>query len=107
VGAVYRQEFSAGNAEDAVRVLSATYSFGSEPDLDEFMPPELAELLCSASDCVVTGEFSPMHPSLDGFALKYYARGIGVFLEVVPVTGETVQLVDCNYDSRCDDLPKP
>jgi hypothetical protein len=107
VDAVYRQEFSAGNAEDAVRVLSATYSFGSDPELDEFMPPDLAELLCSRSDCVVTGEFSPMHPSLDGFALKYYARGIGVFLEVVPVTGETVQLVDCNYDKRCADLPTP
>jgi hypothetical protein len=93
VGQVYRQEFSPGNAEDAVEVPST--------------PRGLAELLCAARDCVVTGEFSPMHPEPDGFARKYYARGIGVFLEIVPATGDIVQLVDCNVDRRCGALPAP
>ncbi len=107
VGAVYRQEFSAGNAEDAVRVLSTTYGYGSDPELDQFVPQALAERFCLANDCVVTGEFSPLHPDPDGFARKYYAQGIGVFLEVVPATGDIVQLVNCNFDARCVSLPAP
>ena len=106
VGQVYRQEFSPGNAEDAVEVLSTTYGFGSDPQLDQFVPRGLAELLCAARDCVVTGEFS-IHPEPDGFARKYYARGIGVFLEIVPATGDIVQLVGCNVDQRCAALPAP
>jgi hypothetical protein len=38
---------------------------------------------------------------------KYYAAGIGFFLEVKPDTGEVVQLVGCNYDPRCARLPQP
>lgn len=34
VGAVYRQEWSPNNAEDAARVLSTSYGFGSDPELD-------------------------------------------------------------------------
>ena len=105
VGQVYRQEFSAGNAEDAARVLSTSYGFGGDPELDEFVPEALAELLCAADDCVVTGEFSPLSP--DGFERKYYARGIGMFLEVHPDSGEILQLVDCNFDAKCAALPTP
>jgi hypothetical protein len=106
-GSGIRQEFSPGNAEDAVDVLSTTYGFGSDPQLDRFVPRGLAELLCAARDCVVTGEFLPMHPEPDGFARKYYARGIGVFLEIVPATGDIVQLVGSNVDRRCAALPAP
>ncbi|MGH8584495.1 MAG: hypothetical protein ACREWG_17345 [Gammaproteobacteria bacterium] len=105
VGAVYRQEFSAGDAEDAARVLSTTYGFGADPQLDQFVPRALAVLLCAANDCVVTGEFSPLSPG--GFERKYYARGIGLFLEVHPRSGSTVQLVNCNVDPRCAGLPAP
>ena len=57
VGAVYRQELSPGNAEDAARVLSTTYGFGTTRSSTQFVPQALAELLCAADDCVVTGEF--------------------------------------------------
>jgi hypothetical protein len=40
------------------------------------------------------------------FARKYYARGIGTILEIEN-TGEVVQLVKCNFDSRCTNLPTP
>jgi hypothetical protein len=46
VGQVYRQEFSAGNAEDAARVLSTSFGFGGDPELD-VRAGALAELLCS------------------------------------------------------------
>jgi hypothetical protein len=107
VGEIYRQEFSAGNAEDVVKVLSTTYSYGSDSELDQFVPPALAKLLCANKDCVVTGEFTPINPTPDGFARKYYAPGIGVFLEVVPSTGAVVQLVECNTDPKCATLPTP
>jgi hypothetical protein len=105
VGQVYRQEFAPGDAEDAARVLSTTYAFGSDDELDELVPQALAELLCAADDCVVTAEFSPLSP--DAFERKYYAAGIGLFLEVAPEDGEIVQLVDCNVDARCESLPTP
>jgi len=105
VAQVYRLEWSPGTAEDAARVLSTSYDFGSDPELDEFVPQALAELLCAASDCVVTGDFTPISP--DTFERKYYARGIGVFLEVHPDSGEILQLVDCNFDARCAALPTP
>jgi hypothetical protein len=105
VGDIYRQEFSVGNAEDVVQVLSTSYSFGSNAELDKFVPPALAKALCANKDCIVTGEFTPINPSPEGFARKYYAPGIGVFLEVVPSTGGIVQLVECNMDSKCTTLP--
>lgn len=107
VGEVYRQEFSLGNAEDVVQVLSTTYSYGSNAKLDKLVPPALAKSLCANKDCIVTNEYTPINPSPDGFALKYYAPGIGVFLEVVPSTGKVVQLVECNMDSKCSNLPLP
>ena len=105
VGRVYRQEWKPGTAEDAARVLSTSYGFGSNPKLDEFVPEDLVELLCGNHDCVVTGEFSPLSPG--SFERKYYARGIGFFLEVHPDSGEILQLVDCNFDARCGLLPTP
>ena len=56
VGQVYRQEFSPGNAEDAVEVLSTTYGFGSDPQLDQFVPRGLAES-CRPGTAWSTGEF--------------------------------------------------
>lgn len=103
-GQVYRQEFAPGDAEDAARVLSTHYGFGSDPELDAFVPRKLAELLCS-NDCVVTREFTPLEP--DAFERKYYAPGVGLFLEVDPKSGEIVQLVGCNVDPSCAALPKP
>jgi len=106
VGRVYRQEWFPGVAEDAAEVLSTSYGFGSgNQKLDEFVPQDLAEHLCSNDDCVVTGEFSPLSP--DSFERKYYARGIGFFLEVHPDSGEILQLVDCNFHMKCGALPEP
>ncbi len=105
VGDTYRQEWSAGNAEDAATVLSTSYGYGSDPDLDRFVPRALAELLCAANDCVVTADYTPIDP--DVVERKYYARGIGSFFEVKIDTGETTQLVDCNFDARCASLPMP
>lgn len=104
VGDVYRQEWSLNNAEDAARVLSTSYDFGSDPELAAHVPQALAELLCDG-DCVVTSEFTPIEP--DAVARKYYAAGIGLFLEVVPESGEIVQLIGCNVDPRCNALPSP
>ncbi len=101
-GQAYVEESSLGNAEDGTVVLSTTYAFGNDPDLDQLVPQQLAELLCSG-DCVVTKNFSLLEPGI--FERKYYARGIGVFLEVAPDSGEVVQLVNCNVDPRCGSLP--
>ncbi len=105
VGVTYRQEFSAGNAEDAATVLSTTYRFGHDATLDAFVPPALANLLCSAGDCLVTKEFSPMSPEI--YELKYYARGIGQFLATTPSEAKSVELIECNMDARCASLPQP
>jgi hypothetical protein len=105
VGQVYRQEFAPGVAEDAARVLSTTYAFGSDTELDQLVPEALAASLCAAADCVVTAEFTPIDPG--GLERKYYAAGIGLFLEVDPEGGDVVQLVDCNVDPRCASLPQP
>jgi hypothetical protein len=104
-GTVYRQEFSPNNAEDAAQVLSTTYRFGDDPELDRFVPKALARALCAAADCVVTAEFSPLDPGIP--ARKYYARGIGFFLEVKVENGELVQLAECNMDPRCAALGAP
>jgi hypothetical protein len=103
-GLAYRQEFALGDAEDVAQVLTTRYGFGRDPALDAGVPPELAQLLC-AGDCVVTRELSPLEPG--AVEHKYYARGIGLFLEVKPDTGEVVQLVGCNFDPRCEELPEP
>ena len=101
-GRVYIEESSLANAEDATKVLSIGYSYGKNPVLDELVPPKLAKLLC-ANNCVVTKNFSLLEPGV--FERKYYAPGIGVFLEVTPDSGEVVRLVKCNVDPRCAQLP--
>jgi len=103
-GEVYIEEFSLGNAEDVTEVLSTTYAFGNDPELDRFVPQQLAELLC-AGNCVVTRNFSLLEPGI--VDRKYYSPGIGFFLEVHLNTGETVDLVRCNFDPRCNMLPAP
>jgi hypothetical protein len=103
VGDVYLEEFSLGNAEDVTEILSTTYSYGHDPVLDESVPREVAQRFC-AGNCVVTKNYSLLEPGL--FARKYYARGVGTILEVEN-TGEVVQLVNCNFDPRCANLPTP
>jgi hypothetical protein len=101
-GDVYREEWALGDAEDGARILSVDYGFGSDPELDEHVPADLANHLCS-NDCVVTENFTPLEP--DALERKYYAPGIGLFLEVDPESGDTVELVGCNVDPRCGTLP--
>jgi hypothetical protein len=101
VDMTYRQEYAPSDAEDVATVVSRTYGYGNGEGLDEFVPQDLAELLCDG-DCMVTREFTPLEP--DALELKYYSPGIGLFLEVTPETGEIVKLVDCNMDMRCDDV---
>lgn len=103
-GSAYLEEFSLGNAEDVTQVLSTTYAYGLDPELDALVPQALAERFCSG-DCVVTKNFSLLEPGI--FARKYYARGVGVFLEVEPDSNTVDQLVDCNFDPRCVGLPTP
>jgi hypothetical protein len=104
VGVTHRQEWSVSNAEDAATVLSTTYGYGSDPELDLFVPQGLANLLC-AGDCVVIREFSPIDPG--EFEHKYFAPDVGKFLEVKPEEGEVTQLVECNVDPKCAQLPTP
>ena len=105
-GDVYLEEFSLANAEDVTQILSTTYAYGKNAELDRLVPRRLAERFC-AGDCVVTKNFSLLEPGI--FSRKYYARGIGVFLEVEtdPETETVSQLVDCNFDPRCSALPTP
>jgi hypothetical protein len=98
VDTTYRQEWALGDAEDAAEVLSVDYSYGEDPDLDQFVPQELAELLCDG-DCVVTRDFTPLEPDVE--ERKYYAPGIGTFLEVNVEEGEIVELVGCNFHPAC------
>jgi len=106
-GTTYRQELLFGEAEDTAEVLTDSYGFGNDPSLDDHVPQALANLLCSNDDCVVTEESTPLEP--DVTAKKYYAPGIGVFLEVEadPDTGDVTvnQLVGCNVSSVCASLP--
>jgi hypothetical protein len=101
-GLVYREESSLGNAEDAARILAVDYAYGKRPALDKLVPRKLAMLLCSGN-CVVTENTSQLEPGV--VERKYYAPGIGVFLETAPDTGEVVRLVKCNVDPRCALLP--
>jgi hypothetical protein len=103
VGDVYRQEWSAGNAEDAAEVLSIRYRYGADAELDRGVNRALVEHLCSAGDCVVTRDFNPLDPG--SFERKYYARGIGLFMEVKPETGATVELRECDFHAKCAGLP--
>jgi hypothetical protein len=101
-GQTYIEESSLGNAEDATLVIVVDYSYGRYPNLDILVPSQLARLLC-ARNCVVTRNTSSIEPG--HFERKYYAPGIGVFLETAPQSGEVNRLVKCNMDSRCAQLP--
>ena len=107
VGAIFRQEFAPGNAEDAFKVVSTNYQFGRTPQLDQFVPEDLARLLCAANDCIVTSDFTPIDSAPTAVERKYYARGIGMFFSVHEVSGKGVQLTYCNFDPRCAILPAP
>ncbi len=104
-GQAYLEEFSLGNAEDVSEILTASYAWGGNPVLDQLVPRELVLRLCNQRDCVVTKNYSLLEPGI--YALKYYARGIGFFLETKPLEGQRLQLVECNFDSRCAALPAP
>jgi len=103
-GTFYRQEVSLGDAEDAAEVISTTYGYGNDPELDQLVPEELADLLCD-DDCLVTREFTPVEPDVEEF--KYYAPGVGLFLEINLEEEGVVQLVGCNVDAACAMLPDP
>lgn len=104
-GQAYLEESSLANAEDMSQILSTTYSFGGNPELDRFVPRQLVDRFCASRDCVVVKAFTAIEPGK--FARKYYAKGIGAILEVKPDTGEISQLVNCNFDARCSGLPTP
>jgi hypothetical protein len=103
-GVTYREEFSLGNAEDVSTIITTTYGYGADPELDTLVPEALARLLCR-DDCIVTKAFTAVAPGV--VERKYSAPGIGTFLETAPDTGEVVQLVNCNFDPRCRSLPQP
>lgn len=103
VGQVFRQEFDLGNAEDIGEIISTTYGYGHDDDLDQLVPQELAELLCANDDCVVVKEYTPLEPG--GSELKYYARDIGFFLGTNVQDDESVQMVGCNFNALCASLP--
>ena len=103
-GDAYIEEFSLANAEDVTEVLSTSYAFGHDSELDQLVPQALADALCHG-DCVVTKNYSLLEPGI--FARKYYAPGIGVFLEVEPDVRVVSRLTSCNFDPRCATLPQP
>ncbi len=78
VGAIYRQEFDLGNAEDMAQVLSRTGS------------ATVPAASCRGT-CLITKDFTPLSP--DHIEHKYYAPGIGMILEVDPETGERLELI--------------
>ena len=78
VGAVYRQEFLLGDAEDVARVQSLSGS------------AEAGDYDCTGN-CLVTEEFTPIEPGVVEF--KYYLPGTGHVLTVDPDTGEREVLV--------------
>jgi len=104
VGQTYLEEFSLGNAEDTAQVFSITYNYGEDTELDRLVPRALAQLLCH-HNCVVTENISLLEPGV--VERKYYAPGIGTFLETNPDSGEVSKLVKCNFQSLCASLPAP
>ncbi len=105
VGSVYRQEWFADEAEDVGTVVSTTYRYGQDAFLDSGVPKALAELMCANGDCVVVADTSTLSPR--GYEHKFFARGVGFFLETKPRTGAFVPLIACSHDSRCASLPLP
>lgn len=104
VGDLYRAEFSLGNAEDMVEIIATDYGYGNDAELDELVPEELANYLCT-NNCVVVAEYTAIEP--DVFERKYYAPGIGFFLGTNPEEEEVVYLNGCNFNVACQSLPIP
>lgn len=105
VDTTYRQEWFAGEAEDVGSVLSTSYRYGQNATLDTAVPRALAELMCANGDCVVIADTSTLEP--DATEHKFFARGVGLFLEVDLESGVAVPLVACSHDARCAALPLP
>jgi hypothetical protein len=105
VGTTYRQEWAAGDAEDVGTVLSTTYRYGESAFLDQAVPQALADLFCANGDCVVVADTSTLEPS--AYEHKFFARGVGLFLETKPRLGRFVPLAACSHDARCAQLPLP
>jgi hypothetical protein len=78
-GAIYRQEFALGEAEDGAEVLSTTAS--------ATVPATSCE-----GDCLLTEDFNLLEPGAE--ELKYYAPDIGLILETDPDGGGRLQLVE-------------
>jgi len=85
VGSTYRQEMAFGEAEDVAEIL--TLSAGGLLEGDECESAaetqavsDHAQELCAGGDCLVTLEYTPIEPEIS--AHKYYAPGVGFFLEV-------------------------
>jgi hypothetical protein len=103
VGDAYYEEFSLGNAEDTTLVLSTSYKYGNDRDLDKYVPRALADLFCSAGDCIVTRNTSQLEPGV--VERKYYARGVGVILETNLNDKSVTALSACSFDPRCAQIP--
>ena len=56
----------------------------------------------TANSQFVLGEFTPIEPG--GLERKYFAQGVGKFLEVNPEDGDVAQLTECNHDPKCGAL---
>lgn len=77
VGDFYRQEFYLGEAEDVGEVLSLTAS--ASVTYGDF------------TNCLQTADTAPLEP--DALEHKFYAPGVGLVLEIDPVTGERLELI--------------
>ena len=79
IGDFFRQEWSLGNAEDVVEVLSL--------DARDAIVP-----FSGTSKVLKTEDTTPMSPGVIEY--KYYVPGIGFTLEIKPATGERLELVE-------------
>lgn len=77
VGDEYRQEYLAGEAEDAARVLSR----------DE----RVRVPLDAYENCLMTRDFTPLDPEV--LEYKYYAEGVGPVLTIDVPTGDREELI--------------
>ncbi len=91
IGASYRQEYYAGEAEDIAEVLSLSES--------------LSVTFASYQNCLKTKEWTPLEP--DAAEHKFYAPGIGLIAEetVQGKTGRT-ELVKITKDSHANSISK-
>lgn len=78
-GAFFRQEFAQTDAEDVIEVLAI--------DATETSPGAS----CSGT-CLQTRDFTPLEP--DTLEHKFYAPGIGLIVELDPVSGDRIELAE-------------